>query len=74
VRRTRKLPGLTVAELLAINSGLCQQLQCLRELRREAAQIGGDAVIAVDLDYSEFSGCGKSILKRSVAQSLKQVA
>jgi uncharacterized protein YbjQ (UPF0145 family) len=35
---------------------------CLLELRREAARVGANAVIAVDLDYSEFSGQGKSIL------------
>lgn len=35
---------------------------CLTELRREAHRIGANAVIAVDLDYSEFSGQGKSML------------
>jgi uncharacterized protein YbjQ (UPF0145 family) len=35
---------------------------CLLELKKEAATIGADAVIAVDLDYSEFSGGGKSML------------
>jgi len=35
---------------------------CLNELKREAARINADAVIAVDLDYSEFSGGGKSML------------
>jgi uncharacterized protein YbjQ (UPF0145 family) len=35
---------------------------CLRELKREAAQIGANAVIAVDMNYSEFSGKGKSML------------
>ena len=35
---------------------------CLHELKREAAQISADAVIAVDLDYNEFSGGGKSML------------
>ena len=35
---------------------------CLRELRREAVRVGANAVIAVDLDYSEFSGQGKSML------------
>lgn len=34
----------------------------LEELRMEAATLGADAVIAVDLDYSEFSGAGKSML------------
>ncbi|MGH7467225.1 MAG: YbjQ family protein [Longimicrobiales bacterium] len=36
--------------------------KCLAELRAEAALIDADAVIAVDLDYSEFSGAGKSML------------
>lgn len=35
---------------------------CLNELRREAALLGANAVIGVDLDYSEFSGQGKSML------------
>jgi uncharacterized protein YbjQ (UPF0145 family) len=35
---------------------------CLYELREEADKIGGNAVIAVDLDYSEISGGGKSML------------
>jgi uncharacterized protein YbjQ (UPF0145 family) len=34
----------------------------LEELRIEAAKLGADAVIAVDLDYSEISGGGKSML------------
>ena len=36
--------------------------EVLRELRIEAAEMGADAVIGVDLDYSEFSGGGKSML------------
>lgn len=32
------------------------------ELRKEAALVGADAVVGVDLDYSEFSGGGKSML------------
>ncbi len=35
---------------------------CLYELKVEAAKVGADAVIGVDLDYSEFSGQGKSML------------
>lgn len=35
---------------------------CLAELRAEALSIGGNAVIGVRLDYSEFSGGGKSML------------
>ena len=34
----------------------------LQDLRREAVQLGADAVVAVDLDYSEISGGGKSML------------
>mgnify|MGYP001315560402 CR=1 FL=1 len=35
---------------------------CLEELRHEAYVLNADAVIGVDLDYSEFSGGGKSML------------
>lgn len=35
---------------------------CLTELRREALIAGANAVIAVDLDYSEISGDSKSML------------
>ncbi len=35
---------------------------CLTEIRREALMVGANAVIAVDLDYSEISGDGKSML------------
>ena len=35
---------------------------CIRELKREAHRVGANAVIGVDLDYSEFSGQGKSML------------
>ena len=34
----------------------------LDELKREAHSLGADAVVAVDLDYSEISGGGKSML------------
>lgn len=34
----------------------------LTELRREALIVGANAVIGVDLDYSEISGDGKSML------------
>ena len=34
----------------------------LRELRREAYAVGANAVLGVSLDYSEISGCGKSML------------
>jgi len=35
---------------------------CLTELRREALIAGANAVIGVDLDYSEISGDDKSML------------
>jgi len=35
---------------------------CLTELRREALLLGANAVIGVDLDYSEISGDEKSML------------
>lgn len=38
------------------------RVACLDELREEAAQMGANAVIGIDLDYSEISGGGKSML------------
>ncbi|MBS9404289.1 YbjQ family protein [Halomonas sp. TRM85114] len=38
------------------------RVACLDELRHEAESLGANAVIAVDLDYSEISGGGKSML------------
>lgn len=35
---------------------------CISELKQEAFNIGANAVIGVSLDYSEFSGQGKSML------------
>jgi uncharacterized protein YbjQ (UPF0145 family) len=35
---------------------------CIAELKREAHSVGANAIIGVDLDYSEFSGQGKSML------------
>jgi uncharacterized protein YbjQ (UPF0145 family) len=35
---------------------------CILELKAEAQQMGANAVIAVDLDYSEISGGGKNML------------
>jgi uncharacterized protein YbjQ (UPF0145 family) len=35
---------------------------CLWELKKEAAEIDADAVIAINLDYNEFSGKDKSML------------
>jgi len=34
----------------------------LQRLQLAAARVGGNAVVAVDLDYSEFSGIGKPII------------
>ena len=34
----------------------------LMDLSRQAHELGADAVVAIDLDYSEFSGGGKSML------------
>ena len=39
----------------------------LAELRREALMVGADAVIAIDLDYQELSGGGKSGMLMIVA-------
>lgn len=36
--------------------------KCLLELRQEALRLEANAVIAIDLDYSEISGGGKSML------------
>ncbi|MFG6158889.1 YbjQ family protein [Halomonas sp. 1390] len=38
------------------------RVACLDELRREAESMGANAVIGIDLDYSEISGGGKSML------------
>ena len=35
---------------------------CLTELKQEAFDLGADGVLAVDLDYQEFSGGGKGML------------
>ena len=35
---------------------------CLRELAQEATALGADAVVGVDLDYSEISGGGKGMV------------
>ena len=35
---------------------------CLEELRMDAASIGADAVVGIDLDYNEISGGNKSML------------
>ena len=35
---------------------------CILELKKEAYRVGGNAIIGVDLDYSEISGKGKGML------------
>lgn len=40
---------------------------CLAELKRTAHEAGADAVIAVNLDYSEFSGVGRGSILFLVA-------
>lgn len=46
-----------------MQKGLRQaRMSALAELRLEAAQLGADAVVGVDLDYSEISGGGKNML------------
>ena len=35
---------------------------CLKELAATASEVGADAVVGVDLDYSEISGGGKGML------------
>lgn len=38
------------------------RINCLNDLKEEALSIGANAVLGVDLEYSEFSGGGKSML------------
>jgi len=38
------------------------RIVCMSELKREALTVGADAIVGVDLDYSEFSGQDKSML------------
>lgn len=46
-----------------MQTGLRQAREsALAELRQEALALGADAVVGVDLDYSEISGGGKSML------------
>jgi len=35
---------------------------CLKELKKEAFEVGADGVMGIDLDYSEISGKGKGML------------
>lgn len=56
------------ADFFGGRSGVSQKalrdarVACLNELRREAASLGANAVIAVDLNYGEISGKEKSML------------
>ena len=46
-----------------MQTGLRQAREsALAELRQEAHALGADAVVGIDLDYSEISGGGKSML------------
>lgn len=46
-----------------MQNGLREARQtALTELRREAVDLGADAVVGIDLDYSEISGAGKNML------------
>jgi uncharacterized protein YbjQ (UPF0145 family) len=57
-----------VTDIIGGRSGTMQKmlrearLLCLGELKREAVELGANAVIAVALDYNELSGQGKSML------------
>jgi len=46
----------------------------LLELKNEVYRVGANAVIAVDLDYSEISGDGKSILFLVVSGTAVKIA
>jgi len=68
--RTKMLAG-AIAEITNIGQDRNKTTQdalkkaresALTELRREAHMLGADAVIAVDLDYSEISGAGDPLL------------
>ena len=58
----------SVSDIFGGRSGATQKVlrdarrTVLAELKREALTVGADAVIGVDLDYSEFSGKMKSML------------
>jgi uncharacterized protein YbjQ (UPF0145 family) len=58
----------SVTDILGGRSGTTQKVLrearqlCLAELKREAGELGANAVIAVALDYNELSGQGKSML------------
>ena len=58
----------SITDFLGGRSGATQKVlkdarqTCLEELRKEAAELGANAVIGVRLDYSEFSGGGRSML------------
>ena len=58
----------TVTDTFGGRSGTMQdglrkaRILALQELRQEARELGAEAVVAVDLDYSEISGGGKNML------------
>ncbi|MGV1761860.1 heavy metal-binding domain-containing protein [Rhizobium sp. A22-96] len=48
-----------------MSCNIAQRQACLDQLKRQAFEIGADAVIAIDLDYNEAttgSGSGSGIL------------
>lgn len=59
---------MNVSDFFGGRSGTAQdalrtaRIKCLDEMKKEAARIGANAVIGVDLDYSEFSGKGNGML------------
>jgi uncharacterized protein YbjQ (UPF0145 family) len=58
----------SIRDVVGGRSGSVQKLlkdariTCLNELKREAVNLGADAIIGVKLDYSEFSGQGNGML------------
>ena len=58
----------SVRDIFGGRSGAAQKVLrdsrriCLTELKREALIVGANAIVGVDLDYSEISGDGKSML------------
>lgn len=58
----------SIRDIFGGRSGAAQKVlrdsrkTCLTELKREALIVGANAIIGVDLDYSEISGDGKSML------------
>lgn len=45
----------SVVEVVQLRTLRTARIKCLDEMKKEAARIGANAVIGVDLDYSEFA-------------------